>query len=336
MKEEETLGEATHQHFWKDLPLSFFQAFWEVELLIIICHVAVLIVLQPMQVKVPVVGAETFPVLGELWEERKEEEEEEEEVKSLSGEDEERKDEFLKTGPMRQSFPIFVEGAGKTLVFVINTDMTLEDLEHLIQDVMCLPKGCFFLTLSGKMLDASRMSSLARDVSVRVVFRLQGGMMRVPRDSPGQWTCEAWHHYHEDLLHWCGICRWSHHGYGCTQVPPDHRHHRGHERGQNRGMECSRHRRPSHLRARLGGRRQGVPRPKSLLLFRRSQRHPGRGHHICVLDTPTKKSGFGAGRAADLRFIESVGRTIAQHSTSSKIVIEKSTVPVRPAAGKRF
>jgi UDPglucose 6-dehydrogenase len=50
------------------------------------------------------------------------------------------------------------------------------------------------------------------------------------------------------------------------------------------------------------------------------------------VNTPTKKSGIGAGRAADLRFIESVGRTIAQHATSSKIVIEKSTVPVRTAA----
>ena len=156
MKEEETLGEATNQHFWKDLPLTFLQAFWEVELLIIICNVAVLIVLQSMQVKVPVVGAETFPVLGKLWDETKEEEEEE--VKSLSGEDEERKDEFLKTGPMGQSFPIFVEREGKTCVLVVNTDMTVEDFEHLIQDVMCLPKGCFFLTLSGKMLDANRMS----------------------------------------------------------------------------------------------------------------------------------------------------------------------------------
>ena len=91
------------------------------------------------------VGAGTFPVLGELWEER--EEEEEEEVKSVSGEEKERKDEFLKTGPMGQSFPIFVEAAGKTCVFVINTGMTLEDLEHLIQ--------------------------------VRVNFRLRGGMMRV-------------------------------------------------------------------------------------------------------------------------------------------------------------
>ena len=81
-------------------------------------------------------------------------------------------------------------------MFVINIDMTLEDLEHLIQEVVCLPKGLFFLTLSGKLLDANRMQSLVRDVSVRVNFRLQGGMMRVPKDSPGQWTCD-----------YCGITR---------------------------------------------------------------------------------------------------------------------------------
>mmetsp|Transcript_9042 Transcript_9042/g.24217 ORF Transcript_9042/g.24217 Transcript_9042/m.24217 type:complete len:496 (+) Transcript_9042:108-1595(+) len=50
------------------------------------------------------------------------------------------------------------------------------------------------------------------------------------------------------------------------------------------------------------------------------------------VNTPTKITGVGAGRAADLRFIESVGRTIAEHSTRSKIVIEKSTVPVKTAA----
>ena len=99
---------------------------------------------------------------GEVWEERKEEAEEE--VKSVRGEDEERRDEFLKAGQAGQSFTIFVEGAGKTCVFVTDTDMTLEDLEQLIQDAMCLPKGCFFLTLSGKMLEVNRMSSLARDI----------------------------------------------------------------------------------------------------------------------------------------------------------------------------
>lgn len=50
------------------------------------------------------------------------------------------------------------------------------------------------------------------------------------------------------------------------------------------------------------------------------------------VNTPTKTKGVGAGRAADLRFIESVGRTIAQYANKSKIVIEKSTVPVRTAA----
>merc|ERR1719463_302156 len=50
------------------------------------------------------------------------------------------------------------------------------------------------------------------------------------------------------------------------------------------------------------------------------------------VNTPTKTMGVGAGRAADLRFIESVGRTIAEHANRTKIVIEKSTVPVKTAA----
>merc|ERR1712076_333189 len=49
------------------------------------------------------------------------------------------------------------------------------------------------------------------------------------------------------------------------------------------------------------------------------------------VNTPTKIKGVGAGRAADLRYIESVGRTVAQYANRSKIVIEKSTVPVRTA-----
>merc|ERR1712190_363307 len=46
---------------------------------------------------------------------------------------------------------------------------------------------------------------------------------------------------------------------------------------------------------------------------------------------PTKSKGVGAGRAADLRFIESVGRSVAQYANRSKIIIEKSTVPVKTA-----
>lgn len=51
---------------------------------------------------------------------------------------------------------------------------------------------------------------------------------------------------------------------------------------------------------------------------------------VCV-NTPTKKSGFGAGRAANLGPWESAGRMIAKYSRTDKIVIEKSTVPVRTA-----
>merc|ERR1711979_28075 len=52
---------------------------------------------------------------------------------------------------------------------------------------------------------------------------------------------------------------------------------------------------------------------------------------FAAVNTPTKVRGRGAGRAADLRYIECVGRTVAQYANRSKIVIEKSTVPVRTA-----
>ena len=49
------------------------------------------------------------------------------------------------------------------------------------------------------------------------------------------------------------------------------------------------------------------------------------------MNTPTKTYGVGAGRAADLRFVESCARQIAEVSDSDKIVVEKSTIPVRTA-----
>ncbi|MDQ8185614.1 UDP-glucose 6-dehydrogenase [Pelagicoccus sp. SDUM812002] len=49
--------------------------------------------------------------------------------------------------------------------------------------------------------------------------------------------------------------------------------------------------------------------------------------------TPTKTYGAGAGKAADLKYIELCARDIAEHSEGSKIVVEKSTLPVRTAEG---
>lgn len=49
------------------------------------------------------------------------------------------------------------------------------------------------------------------------------------------------------------------------------------------------------------------------------------------VNTPTKTQGIGAGYAADLAYWESAARTIAAVSTTNKIVVEKSTVPVRTA-----
>lgn len=68
------------------------------------------------------------------------------------------------------------------------------------------------------------------------------------------------------------------------------------------------------------------------------------------VNTPTKKSGVGAGFAADLkyarllsfyispdtfRYVESATRRIAKVATSNKIVVEKSTVPCRTAESMR-
>ncbi len=49
------------------------------------------------------------------------------------------------------------------------------------------------------------------------------------------------------------------------------------------------------------------------------------------VNTPTKVTGIGAGCAAELRYIEGVARVIAEVSTTPKIVVEKSTVPVKTA-----
>ena len=49
------------------------------------------------------------------------------------------------------------------------------------------------------------------------------------------------------------------------------------------------------------------------------------------VNTPTKDYGAGAGQAADLRYVESCARRIAEVGGGNKIVVEKSTVPVRTA-----
>ena len=54
---------------------------------------------------------------------------------------------------------------------------------------------------------------------------------------------------------------------------------------------------------------------------------------ICV-NTPTKTFGLGKGKAADLKYVELAARMIAdtvEEGQGRKIVVEKSTVPVKAA-----
>ena len=50
-----------------------------------------------------------------------------------------------------------------------------------------------------------------------------------------------------------------------------------------------------------------------------------------AVNTPTKTEGEGAGMAADLSFVEACAKDIAKYSLNDKIVVEKSTLPVRTA-----
>uniref|UniRef100_M8CAM2 UDP-glucose 6-dehydrogenase n=1 Tax=Aegilops tauschii TaxID=37682 RepID=M8CAM2_AEGTA len=62
------------------------------------------------------------------------------------------------------------------------------------------------------------------------------------------------------------------------------------------------------------------------------ERYVGEADVVFVsVNTPTKTRGLGAGKAADLTYWESAARMIADVSRSDKIVVEKSTVPVKTA-----
>jgi len=50
-----------------------------------------------------------------------------------------------------------------------------------------------------------------------------------------------------------------------------------------------------------------------------------------AVNTPTKTYGEGKGQAADLKYVELCARKIAEIATNDKIIVEKSTLPVRTA-----
>lgn len=73
-------------------------------------------------------------------------------------------------------------------------------------------------------------------------------------------------------------------------------------------------------------------RGKNLFFSTEVEKHVAEADIIFVsVNTPTKTQGLGAGKAADLTYWESAARMIADVSKSDKIVVEKSTVPVKTA-----
>jgi len=73
-------------------------------------------------------------------------------------------------------------------------------------------------------------------------------------------------------------------------------------------------------------------RGRNLFFSTEINRHIAEADVIFVsVNTPTKTFGQGAGKAADLQYWEKTARQILEHSTTPKIVVEKSTLPVRTA-----
>lgn len=71
---------------------------------------------------------------------------------------------------------------------------------------------------------------------------------------------------------------------------------------------------------------------RNLFFSTETDRHIAEADIIFVsVNTPTKTFGQGAGRAADLQYWEKTARQILENATSPKIVVEKSTLPVRTA-----
>lgn len=78
-------------------------------------------------------------------------------------------------------------------------------------------------------------------------------------------------------------------------------------------------------------------RDKNLFFSTDVNRHIAEADIIFVsVNTPTKSFGQGAGKAADLQYWEKTARQILENSTSSKIVVEKSTLPVRTAEAMEY
>ena len=73
-------------------------------------------------------------------------------------------------------------------------------------------------------------------------------------------------------------------------------------------------------------------RGKNLFFSTEIESHIAAAEIIFVsVNTPTKSFGQGAGKAADLQYWEKTARQILENSNTPKIVVEKSTLPVRTA-----
>ncbi|KAJ0495961.1 putative UDP-glucose 6-dehydrogenase [Helianthus annuus] len=134
------------------------------------------------------------------------------------------------------------------------------------------------------------------------------------------------HRNGEDLLHWSRICQQAH--YGCYSTKCLHIE----VAVVDISVPCISAGNNDQLPIYEPGLNDVVKQWRGKNLFSSTDVEK----HVCEADivfvsvnTSTKTRGLGAGKAADLTYWESAARMIDDVSKSDKIVVEKSTVPVK-------
>ena len=73
-------------------------------------------------------------------------------------------------------------------------------------------------------------------------------------------------------------------------------------------------------------------RDKNLFFSTELEKHISSADIVFIsVNTPTKKTGLGAGKASDLKWVEACARQVAKYAIGHTIVVEKSTLPVKTA-----
>ncbi len=129
-------------------------------------------------------------------------------------------------------------------------------------------------------------------------------------------------------MHRSRLCRWSDDGHDCPQMPAVQSHRCRHQPDRIASWNSE------NLPIYEPGLDEVVKSSRERNLFFSTDIEKGIKESDIIfvsVNTPTKTFGEGAGMASDLQYWEKTARQILDCAESSKIIVEKSTLPVRTA-----